>query len=1052
MLVNATQQEELRMAMVDGQKLYDLNIEVPSREQRKANIYKGRITRVEQSLEAAFVDYGAQRHGFLPLKEISREYFLKQPEEGARPQIRSVLKEGQEIVVQVEKEERGNKGAALTTFISLAGRFLVLMPNDSRASGVSRRITGEDRDIVRQSLEELGAPESMGCIVRTAGVGRDVEELRWDLDYLINVWESIKAVVVTRPAPFLIYQEGNAIVRALRDYLVSDIGEILIDDAGVHKEALDFMEHVLPNQLRKLKYYDDPTVPLFTRFQIESQIESAFAHSVSLPSGGSIVIDHTEALTAIDINSARATKGGDIEATAYNTNLEAAQEIARQLRIRDLGGLVVIDFIDMGPHRNQRDVEKKLREAVRQDRARIQIGKISKFGLLEMSRQRLRPSLEESTQAVCPRCNGNGVIRGVESLALAILRLIGEEARKERSARVIVRLPVEVANYLLNEKRDWVQTIEENNHVTVILAGDPALETPTYSIRRVRDDETALAENTGPSYALTEPTQDLSAAFEKPAQQQPPEQAAVSGVMPKKPAPQRKPRATRRKPKTSIWRRMFGWLTPAPQDRRQRGRQRARPDRKRGTQQKRDASRGRRSGQAERRGRSRSTARKGRGQAAAATDTAAGNTDRKPAAKATAKAQDTGDGAARGRRQRGRKASSEARSPSGDAQKQDTPRKRRRSRRSARKPAGDAKTEPKSSESKGNGKDPSATAEPAAEAVIETPAAPTEQTAAASAADTASTEATPAASEADTARARPTPAQSNADTRPAEPAANASESDTPDQKPATTPDTAEQAAPEQRAETRPESTGQTSGTTDPSATEAAAEEPVTVTAPLSAEPEPLPAEPEPPSTEPEPPSAEPDQPVAAEQPSSSDDVPPAQAEKPATAEEPASAEQPPAGSDDKPAGRKQSAKPGRARSRRDRKPRAEASEAAETVADAPEAPAQAHAGPGDVSPGAAEADNADSQRPAGDSAEAPRAMATQTAAGSSAPAEGPPAGERSVPAESSKPAELLQAADESTEPGEPPRAAAPASADEDDAEPRPKPGAAFRSIGDSPSG
>ena len=1038
MLVNATQQEELRMAMVDGQKLYDLNIEVPSREQRKANIYKGRITRVEQSLEAAFVDYGAQRHGFLPLKEISREYFLKQPEEGARPQIRSVLKEGQEIVVQVEKEERGNKGAALTTFISLAGRFLVLMPNDSRASGVSRRITGEDRDIVRQSLEELGAPESMGCIVRTAGVGRDVEELRWDLDYLINVWESIKAVVVTRPAPFLIYQEGNAIVRALRDYLVSDIGEILIDDAGVHKEALDFMEHVLPNQLRKLKYYDDPTVPLFTRFQIESQIESAFAHSVSLPSGGSIVIDHTEALTAIDINSARATKGGDIEATAYNTNLEAAQEIARQLRIRDLGGLVVIDFIDMGPHRNQRDVEKKLREAVRQDRARIQIGKISKFGLLEMSRQRLRPSLEESTQAVCPRCNGNGVIRGVESLALAILRLIGEEARKERSARVIVRLPVEVANYLLNEKRDWVQTIEENNHVTVILAGDPALETPTYSIRRVRDDETALAENTGPSYALTEPTQDLSAAFEKPAQQQPPEQAAVSGVMPKKPAPQRKPRATRRKPKTSIWRRMFGWLTPAPQDRRQRGRQRARPDRKRGTQQKRDASRGRRSGQAERRGRSRSTARKGRGQAAAATDTAAGKADRKPAAKAGAKAQDTGDGAARGRRQRGRKASGEARSPSGDAQKQDTPRKRRRSRRSARKPAGDAKVEPKSSERKGNGKDLSATAEPAAEAAIEAPAAPTEQTAAALTADTAPAEATPAASEADaapaeatpaaseadTARARPTPAPSKADTRPAEPAANASESDTPDQKPATTPDTAEQAAPEQRAETRPEPTGQTSGTADPAATEAAAEEPVTVAEPLSAEPEPLPAEPEPPS-------AEPDQPVAAEQPSSSDDVPPAQAEKPATAEESASAEQPPAGSDDKPAGRKRSAKPGRARSRRGRKPRAEASEAAEPDTDADAPSSQADAGPLDTSPAAVEPDKAESPEPA----DAARAVEAQSVAESTDTAERPVAGKSSAPAESSKPAE-------------PPLAAAPASADDDDSRPHPKPGAAFRSIGE----
>ena len=1029
MLVNATQQEELRMAMVDGQKLYDLNIEVPSREQRRANIYKGRITRIEPSLEAAFVDYGAQRHGFLPLKEISREYFLKQPAEGERPQIRSVLKEGQEIVVQVEKEERGNKGAALTTFISLAGRFLVLMPNDSRASGVSRRITGEDRDIVRQSLEELGAPESMGCIVRTAGVGRDVEELRWDLDYLINVWESIKGVVVTRPAPFLIYQEGNAIVRALRDYLSNDIGEILIDDAVVHKEALDFMEHVLPNQLRKLKYYDDPTVPLFTRFQIESQIESAFAHSVSLPSGGSIVIDHTEALTAIDINSARATKGGDIEATAYNTNLEAAQEIARQLRIRDLGGLVVIDFIDMGPQRNQRDVEKKLREAVRQDRARIQIGKISKFGLLEMSRQRLRPSLEESTQAVCPRCNGNGVIRGVESLALAILRLIGEEARKERSARVIVRLPVEVANYLLNEKRDWVQTIEENNHVTVILAGDPALETPSYSIRRVRDDETALAENTGPSYALTAPTEDLSAAFESPAQKQQPEQAAVSGVMPKKPAPQRKPRATRRKRKQSIWRRMFGWLTPAPQDRRQRSRQRARPDRKRGTQQKRDTSRGRRSGQPERRSRSRSTARKGRGQAAAVTDAAAGKTDRKPAAKAGAKAQDSGDGAARGRRQRGRKASSEARPASGDAQKQDAPRKRRRSRRSAKKSADDARTEPKSSERKGNGKDVSASPQPAAETMTDAPAAPTEPTAAASTADAVPAEATPA--------------QLKADTRTAEPAAGTSEADTPEQQPAMTPETAEQAAPAQHPETPPETTEQASGTTDPVTTEAAAEEPVAASKPLSAETEPPSAETEPPSAEPEPPSAEPESPVVADHLSSMDDAPKAKAEPPATAAESTSADKLPAEADDKPTKRKRSAKPRRARSRRGRKSR---SEAAETDTDAP---AQAETGPVETSPAATEADRAESLQQADDTAEARRAVETQTAAKSSDPDERPPAGEPSEPAEAPHAAKT-QAAVESTEPAEPPLAAAPASADDDDSKPRPKPGAAFRSIGEPP--
>ena len=404
--------------MVDGQKLYDLDIEVPTREQRKSNIYKGRITRIEPSLEACFVDFGVQRHGFLPLKEISNEYFVKQPESGDRVQIREVLREGQEIVVQVDKEERGTKGAALTTFISLAGRFIVLMPNNPGAGGVSRRIQGEERDSVRQSLEDVQIPDGMGCIVRTAGIGRTTEELKWDVDYLLRVWEAIKQVVVTRPAPFLIYQEGNAIVRALRDYFSNDIGEILIDSPAIYQEAVEFMERVLPHNIKKLKHYDDVTVPLFTRYQIESQIESAYGHKVQLPSGGSIVIDRTEALTAIDINSARSTKGEDIEETALNTNLEAADEVGRQLRIRDLGGLVVVDFIDMGPQRNQREVEERLRQAVRHDRARIQIGKISRFGLLELSRQRLRPSLEESTQSVCPRCSGAGNIRSVESLAL----------------------------------------------------------------------------------------------------------------------------------------------------------------------------------------------------------------------------------------------------------------------------------------------------------------------------------------------------------------------------------------------------------------------------------------------------------------------------------------------------------------------------------------------------------------------------------------------------------------------------------------------------------
>ncbi len=565
MLVNATQLEELRVAIVDGQRLYDLDIEVPSREQRKANIYKARITRIEPSLEAAFVDYGATRHGFLPLKEISSEYFVREPEEGARPQIKDVLNEGQEIVVQVEKDERGNKGAALTTFVSLAGRFLVLMPNNPRAGGVSRRITGEDRDIVRQSLEELEPPEGMGCIVRTAGVGRSIDELRWDIDYLLSIWEAIKEAVVTRPAPFLIYQEGNAIVRAVRDHFSNEIGEILVDGEQVHAEAKEFMERVMPHNLHKLKHYDD-TVPLFTRFQIESQIESAFSHSVSLPSGGSIVIDHTEALTAIDINSARATKGDDIEETALTTNLEAAEEIARQLRIRDLGGLIVIDFIDMGPNRNQRDVENKLRDAVRQDRARIQIGRISRFGLLEMSRQRVRPSLGEATQSVCPRCNGVGNVRSVESLALAILRLVGEEARKDRTAKVIVQLPVDVSNYILNEKRGWAQSIQDENDVAIVLIGNPDLETPNYSVKRVRDDELDFPENRATSYKQVEPKKDAGEVFQTEHRQTESEQPAVSGVVPQTPAP--KPMEQKARPRRSAgrpwWQRLFSWLSPAP--------------------------------------------------------------------------------------------------------------------------------------------------------------------------------------------------------------------------------------------------------------------------------------------------------------------------------------------------------------------------------------------------------------------------------------------------------------------------------------------------------
>jgi ribonuclease E len=557
MLINATQEEELRMAMVDGQRLYDLNIELPSAERKKANIYKGTITRIEPSLEAAFINYGADRHGFLPLKEISSEYFVSDAEKGGKPNIKEVLKEGQDIVVQIDKEERGNKGAALTTYVSLAGRFIVLKPNKVRSGGVSRRIMGDERDLARESLSEIEIPKGMSVILRTAGIDRSAEELAWDLENLLAVWEAIKNVVVERPSPFLIYRESNAIVRALRDYFTNEIGEILIDDENTFDEAQEFVDQVMPHNKRKLKHYTD-AVPLFTRYQIETQIESAFAHSVTLPSGGSLVIDHTEALVSIDINSARATKGGDIEATALNTNLEAAEEIARQLRLRDLGGLIVIDFIDMGPQRNQRDVENRLRESVRMDRARVQIGKISRFGLLEMSRQRLRPSLGESSYLTCPRCSGIGNIRSVESLALAILRIIGEEARKERTAKVIAQLPVELATYLLNEKRNWVQNLEAREDTQVVLVANPALETPHYQIRRVRDDQVDLPENTGISYTLT----DIEEEPEIPQTLQDrkdTEPAAVETLTPSTPAPKRK---KKKRPGLFAW--LAGLFTSSP--------------------------------------------------------------------------------------------------------------------------------------------------------------------------------------------------------------------------------------------------------------------------------------------------------------------------------------------------------------------------------------------------------------------------------------------------------------------------------------------------------
>lgn len=489
MLINATHSEELRVALVDGQRMFDLDIESGAREQKKANIYRGRITRVEPSLEAAFVDYGSERHGFLPLKEISREYF-KDQSQSSRSSIRELVKEGQEIVVQVDKEERGNKGAALTTFISLAGRYLVLMPNNPRAGGISRRIEGEERSQLRDVMNQLTVPAESGVIVRTAGIGRSAEDIQWDLDYLQQLWDSITVASDKQPAPFLIYQESNVIIRAMRDYLRPDIGEVLIDEPKVHQDVLTFVQQVMPSYENKIKLYDQET-PLFNRFQIESQIETAFQREVTLPSGGAIVIDPTEALVSIDINSARATKGSDIEETALNTNLEAAEEIARQLRLRDMGGLVVIDFIDMGPMRNQRAVENKLRDSLKLDRARVQVGRISRFGLMEMSRQRLRPSLGETSGIVCPRCSGQGSIRDVGSLALSIIRLINEEASKDRSAEIRVVLPVNMATYLLNEKRAEILEVEKTAGVRIVIIPNPQMETPHFEVSRLRDDHEA---------------------------------------------------------------------------------------------------------------------------------------------------------------------------------------------------------------------------------------------------------------------------------------------------------------------------------------------------------------------------------------------------------------------------------------------------------------------------------------------------------------------------------------------------------------------------------
>ncbi len=569
MLFNATQSEELRVAIVDGQKLIDLDIESAGKEQRKSNIYKGIITRIEPSLEAAFVDYGTDRHGFLPFKEVARSYFLNDADHG-KARIQDVLKEGQELIVQVDKDERGNKGAALTTFISLAGRYLVLMPNNPRGGGVSRRIEGEDRNELRDVMAQLEMPKGMSVIARTAGIGRNVEELQWDLSYLTQLWAAIEEASRPNiddkgkrlnPAPELIYLESSLVIRAIRDYFSSDIGEILIDTQDVYDQARYFMDVVMPGNVARVKLYQDET-PLFSRFQIEHQIETAFSREVRLPSGGAIVIDHTEALVSVDVNSGRSTKGADIEHTAFNTNLEAADEVARQLRLRDLGGLVVIDFIDMESQRNQREVENRLRDALHYDRARVQTGKISRFGLLELSRQRLRPSLGETNHIPCPRCHGTGHIRGIESTALHILRITQEEAMKENSKAIQVQLPVEAATFLLNEKRSDIHKIEERTGVEVILIPNIHMETPNYTITRIKSDDSV--EDSARSYQLVElPTEEEKAASTAQEVKAQRPEAAVKGITPVKPAPisTEKPAEVPVAAKPSFFSRIMGFFT-----------------------------------------------------------------------------------------------------------------------------------------------------------------------------------------------------------------------------------------------------------------------------------------------------------------------------------------------------------------------------------------------------------------------------------------------------------------------------------------------------------
>jgi len=537
MLFNATQAEELRVAIVDGQKLVDLDIEIPGKEQRKSNIYKGVITRIEPSLEAAFVDYGADRHGFLPFKEVARAYFKLGVDVG-RATIKEALKDGQELIVQVDKDERGNKGAALTTFISLAGRYLVLMPNNPRGGGVSRRVEGEDRNEMRDTIDQLPLPQGMSVIGRTAAIGRTAEELTWDLNYLLQLWHAIEGAAQQQNGAFLIYQESSLVIRAIRDYYHQDIGEVLIDTDSVYEQARQFMSHVMPQNVNRIKLYRDD-VPLFSRFQIEHQIESAYSRSVNLPAGGAVVFDHTEALVAVDVNSARSTRGSDIEETAFRTNLEAAEEIARQLRLRDLGGLIVIDFIDMESGRNQREVENRLRDSMRYDRARVQMGKISRFGMMELSRQRLRPSLGESAHSPCPRCHGTGHIRGTESTALHILRIVQEEAMKENTGAINAQVPVDVATFLLNEKRVDLQLIETRHRVTVMLIPNVNLETPNYTVTRMRHDDLNKTEPLPASYNLVDaPSEDAAKKHVGTPEAAPPRpEALVKGITPQHPAP-----------------------------------------------------------------------------------------------------------------------------------------------------------------------------------------------------------------------------------------------------------------------------------------------------------------------------------------------------------------------------------------------------------------------------------------------------------------------------------------------------------------------------------